>query len=367
MRRIRILGGGIAGLTAAINLARANLAVEIHERKHCCGKSIEDFQFLENWTFKEDALDMLQHMHIEPNFYLKPWYSQEIISPSGKKYVGTSGQPLMYLTKRGHQHGSLDRSLEKQVVRLNIPIVYNSEMAVTDADIIATGVRKPAFIASGVKFALEHPDRSIVILDDRLSFQMYSYLIVNDNEGELVSINPVQTNRHIARLNRTIERFERILGIPIEPDHKRFAAQVSFPFIRPARVKNRYYTGEAAGFQDCLAGFGMMYAFKSGYFAARSIIENRDYDRLWQKDFIRPMEISVRNREIFDGLSNRGYEILVDVLNTDNKVIQKLLGGNDLRQILKKVYNYSIPRPLHTILSSYKRQNQRGADKLRQS
>ena len=355
MRCIKILGGGIAGLTAAINLAKAGLTVELHERKHYCGKHTEDFQFLENWTFKADALDMLRGMHIETNFYIKPWYSQEIISPSGKKHAGTSSQPLMYLIKRGNQQGSLDRSLEKQVVRQNIPIVYKSELDINDADIIATGAGKPAFIATGVKFAIDHPDRSMVILDDHLSFQMYSYLIVNDNEGVLVSINPMQRNDHIERLNLTIERFERVLSTKIEPDRRRFAARVSFHFIRPAKVKNRFFIGEAAGFQDCLAGFGMMYAFKSGYFAAKSIIDNSDYDRLWQGDFIKPMEISARNRQIFEKLSNRGYEILVDVLKTDNKVIRKLLGGNDLRQILKIVYNYSIPQPLRTLLLSYKR------------
>jgi flavin-dependent dehydrogenase len=97
----------------------------------------------------------------------------------------------------------------------------------------------------------------------------------------------------------------------------------------------------------------MMYAFKSGYFAARSIIDGCDYDRLWQEDFLKPMEISVANRQIFKKLSNRGYETLVDVLNSKNIVIRKLLGGNDLRLILKKIYNYSIPQPLRQLLFAY--------------
>ena len=33
MNRIKILGGGIAGLTAAISLKRAGIAVEVHEKK----------------------------------------------------------------------------------------------------------------------------------------------------------------------------------------------------------------------------------------------------------------------------------------------------------------------------------------------
>ena len=353
MKRIRILGGGIAGLTAAINLKKAGIAVEVHERKDYCGKHTRDFQFLENWTFDEDVLDLLRKMHIEADNYIKPWYTQEIISPSGKKYVGTSNEPLMYLIKRGNQPGSLDSSLEKQAGRESIQILHNSDLSIKDANIVATGIKKPTFIATGINFTFKHPDRSIVILDDKLSPKMYSYFIVSDNIAEIVSINPVQSGDHIKRLSLTISRFEQILGTKIKSGARKFSAAVSFCFLRPAKINNRYFIGEAAGFQDCLAGFGMMYAFKSGYFAAKSIIENCDYDRLWQEDFMKPMEISVRNRQIFEKLSNRGYETLVDVLNSENKVIKKLLGGSDLRFILKKVYNYSIPQPLRPFLDSY--------------
>ena len=352
MRRIKILGGGIAGLTAAIYLKQADLDVEVHERKHYCGKHSKDFQFLENWTFDEDALDILRNMHIQTDFFIKPWYTQEVFSPSGKKYVGTSRKPLMYLIKRGSQHGSLDRSLEKQAVRKNIPIVHKSELSIRDADIVATGIKKPTFIATGVRFAVELPDRSIVILDDTMSLKMYSYLIVNDNVGQIVSINPVQRGGHIDRLKQTIRRFEQILATKLDSGGRIFSAAVSFYFLRSAKVNDQYFVGEAAGFQDCLAGFGMMYAFKSGYFAAKSIIESCDYDRMWQEDFMKPMQNSIRNRRIFEKLSNPGFETMVDVLNSENNIIRKLLGGNDLRMILKKVYNYSIPKRLRPILRS---------------
>ena len=51
VRTVLIAGGGIAGLTCAINLAARGIPVEIHEAKRYCGKAIRDFEFLENWTF----------------------------------------------------------------------------------------------------------------------------------------------------------------------------------------------------------------------------------------------------------------------------------------------------------------------------
>ena len=116
-----------------------------------------------------------------------------------------------------------------------------------------------------------------------------------------------------------------------------------------ARIKNQCLIGEAAGFQDCLAGFGMIYALKSGYHAARSIIENSDYDRLWQADMLKPMAVSRTNRFLFERLSNDGYEKLVKMLDSPNSAILKLLGGDDLQHILKKTYNHSLSyflRPL---------------------
>ena len=177
MQSIKIVGGGIAGLTAAINLKKAGLDVEVHERKDYCGKHTNDFQFLENWTFDKDPLDILQSVHIRTDFYIRPWFSQEIVSPSGRTYIGTSNGPLMYLIKRGGQQGGLDRLLERQAIRNQVNIVYNSKLSIKEADIVAIGINKPTFIASGVKFACEHPDRSIVILDDDLSFKIYNFSI----------------------------------------------------------------------------------------------------------------------------------------------------------------------------------------------
>ena len=65
MKTITILGGGIAGLTAAINLKGAGIDVEVHERKKFCGKHTHDFQFLENWTFQKDALAILKDLNIQ--------------------------------------------------------------------------------------------------------------------------------------------------------------------------------------------------------------------------------------------------------------------------------------------------------------
>lgn len=349
MTTVRILGGGLSGLTAAINLRRAGVEVEVHERKRFCGKHTNDFQFLENWTFEDDALAILQNLNIQTNFYIKPFHSLELISPSLKKCLKRSSRPLMYLVKRGSREDSIDHALQKQAKDANIPIILKSKLNADDADIIATGIKEPTFIVTGITFPFDHPDKAITLLDDRLSLGMYSYFVVNDNVGQITTINPADRKDHKARFDLAVKRFEEILNSKVTTITYRFAAPGSLYFLKQAKLNNQYLIGEAAGFQDCLAGFGMMYALKSGYHAAQSMIRNDDYDHLWQADMLKPMEVSRTNRFLFERLSNDGYEKLVKMLDSQNSAIVKLLGGEDLQYILKKIYNHSLSyflRPL---------------------
>jgi flavin-dependent dehydrogenase len=351
LKTIKILGGGIAGLTAAINLRRAGIDVEVHERKQFCGKHTNDFQFLENWTFEEDVLDILKSINIRINFYTKSWYSQEILSPSLKSYFGKSSTPLMYLIKRGQAEDSLDCSLEKQAHHANAKIIFESDLRQDDADIIATGIKKPTAIASGIKFGLNHPDKTLVLLDDNLAFKWYAYFIVNDNIAEIVSINPVEIKDQKERLDRTVRRFEEFLKIKVDPGSERFSAPANIYYLENASINNQLFVGEAAGFQDCLAGFGMNYAFKSGYYAAQSIIEKRNYDELWKNDLLKPMEVSSRNRYLYEKLSNRGYERAIQLISSNNFIIMRILGGKDMGRIMKKIYNRCFPNLLRPFVT----------------
>jgi flavin-dependent dehydrogenase len=342
MPTIKIIGGGIAGLTAAINLRRAGRPVEVHERKGFCGKKSNDFQFLENWTDTRDVLDLLRECNVDTGFYAKPWFANEFLGPSNRHHIGRSKAPLMYLVKRGIQEGSIDRCLHRQALACGVRVIHRSNLSVREADIVATGPGRPSFIAVGVKFGFSGPDRSVVLLDNRLSRHFYSYFIVNDCMAEITCVNSAGTMGLLGRLERTIRAFEHRLGIPIGPVEERFAGKVCFGREMDADLSRRYYIGEAAGFQDALAGFGMVYAFKSGYYAARSLVEKSDYDRQWKKDFGRLLYISGRNRRQYNRLTNRDLEALVGILNSSKPLIRAFTGGTDLRRFMRRLYTSPI-------------------------
>lgn len=340
MKAIRILGGGISGLTAAVNLKKHGVDVEVYERKNRCGKQTNDFQFLENWTFEEDVLDFLKSINIRTDFYKKPVKSVELLSPNLAKYRGKSKKILMYLIKRGKAKDSIDHSLERQAKNMGIKIFYNSKLKETEADIIATGIKGASVMAIGVKFRLKHPDKSVVLLDNNLSLNWYSYFIANDGVGEIVCINPAGTKDINQRMQATIEAFKKILHIKIKKIDERFGAPVSLEYLDNALIKNQYLIGESAGFQDHLAGFGMRYAFMSGYLAAKSISENSDYNGLWRKAFLKPLQISAANRKVFEKLTNEDFDKGIRLLK-NNSMAKKLI-GKDLKTILRRVYNAEV-------------------------
>ncbi|RLF88431.1 hypothetical protein DRN43_05810 [Thermococci archaeon] len=66
MKKVKILGGGVSGLTCAINLAREGVDVEVYEIRPNSGCRFHgDFQGLENWSSHQDALRDLQGKNID--------------------------------------------------------------------------------------------------------------------------------------------------------------------------------------------------------------------------------------------------------------------------------------------------------------
>jgi len=344
MKPIKVLGGGISGLSAAINLRKAGCAVEVYEKKDYCGKHTNDFQFLENWTSEEDVLGYLRRINIKTDFYIKPCKSLDMFSPFLKKYTGKSSKPFMYLVKRGKSKDSIDSCLERQAKKAGVKIVYNSNLKPSQADIIAIGPKTFAAIGSGIMFRCNLPDMSAVLFDNNISLKGYSYFIVNDKIGGITNTNFVFVKDLKKRLRKTIEKFEKIYGIRVKNILERFSGGVTYNIIKTAKNKNRLFVGEAAGFQDALAGFGMRYAFKSGFYAAQSIIQKKDYDKLWKKDFLKTYRVSFNNRLLFQQLSNKHLDKLFDLFINRSLLIRILFRTNDFRMILRKSYTTNITK-----------------------
>lgn len=79
-------------------------------------------------------------------------------------------------------------------------------------------------------------------------------------------------------------------------------------------------------------GFGMRNAMVSGYLAAKSIIEKKDYEILAKEYFKNKLKASVVNRYLWDNFSKGNY---VYILN-------KIKKSKNILNLLKSYWNYNI-------------------------
>jgi flavin-dependent dehydrogenase len=343
MSRVLIAGGGIAGLTCAINLARRGIPVEVHEAKRYCGKAIRDIEYLENWTRQEDALETVERCGLQLSFDHRPILSFRAYSPSLRGVTVSASAPLMYRVWRGPAPGSLDESLERQAKDLGVAIRYASRLPEERAAVVAWGPRRPNLLVAGIEFRTPAQDSIEVLTDDACAPQFYAYRIVDGGRGVVVTAYPARRTDGRPLLERTVRRFQEVRTVTMTAI-RRFGYGGALRVPSTAIRDGRLYVGEAAGFQDCLFGFGMRYAMLSGALAARALAEGEDYDRLWRGAFGHQLSVGARNRRLYSRFGNPGYESMIRILASRNPVVDRLRRGRDAREFLAHVYGRRMPR-----------------------
>jgi flavin-dependent dehydrogenase len=324
MKTIRILGAGISGLTAAINLAKEGYDVEVLERFSDVGEKYKlNFEGLENWT--TDIMKLLKKINIKANFKNKGFNEVTWYSPSFRKAILKDKTPFFYLVERGGKN-SLEYSLKKQALDLGIRFIFNSKSS--DANIISVGARKPMAFGFGTFYEnVDFKDSVIGILSNKIAPSGYFYIHIWNKRATVCTttrdIKNIKDLRNIHKRNLKIDICRELLTNSKEKHE--FSGFVNYNVPISAFIDGRIYTGEAAGFQDAFLGFGMKYAFLSGYFAAKSIIDNLSYDELWKKCFKNELKRTLYPRFYISLFGDRMYEKIIKFLqyNEDHKSILK--------------------------------------------
>jgi flavin-dependent dehydrogenase len=328
---VSIVGAGPAGLTAAIVLRKNGIPVRVYERFPDVGHRLNlDFQGLENWSTERDVTEILKEMGIDINFLCVPYYEGIVHAPELKPVRVTSKRPMFYLVKRGSIPGTLDMGLKEQAESLGVEFVFNHRVIdFRKTTIVGTGPQSADAIAIGMTFTTSLADTAAGVFDDNIASKGYAYLLVHRGFGTLATLLYSDFSRQSEYFERAVNFFHDQYGLDIR-DEKKFVSYGNF-FLRDARLRSdNLYVGESAGFQDYLWGFGMRYAFHSGFLAARSIMDATDYEVLWQKQLKPMLETSIVNRFLIETFGHAGYRYLA----------RKLVNGDPCR-FLRRHYNYS--------------------------
>lgn len=309
--RVRIVGGGLSGLTTAIQLARRGVDVEVFERRSARGMAPGlRCDAVENWTTPNDLGALLPAWGIDAKPF-HPATSIEVCTYDGERHALCSNRPLLYLVKRGSELGCLDRALSQQAKDLGVRIRHGQTLPRRDADVWAVGSPGAGcFLDVGITFRTSSADRVAILFDTRLTPKACAYLIVIDGVGTLAVLLTQQFRLARAFLGETVAAFQRIEPFDLRDARmhggfggatRAVALATSVPLV----------VGEAAGFLDYLWGFGIRHAMLSGVLAARALLEGGSYENLVAREIQPLVQSSLINRKLYEHAGNRLYRTLI--------------------------------------------------------
>lgn len=291
----------------------------VYERRPAVGARFnDDFQGLENWTGGVDVLAELAGLGIEHNFAATPILRGQVFNPRQSPLEVVAPEPLVYLVRRGPKAGSLDQGLLEQATALGVRVRLGESRPAHSVDIVATGPRRVRALVMGTTFESGLGDGAYAIVDDHLAPKGYAYLLVAGGKATLTSVLFREFKGAKTYFGNAVDAFVRLTGQRIEPPY-RWSGFGSFGPPRSAKVNGRLLVGEAAGFQDSLFGFGIRWALLSGALAARSLLEEQDYDALWQARIGPYLQASAVNRCFYKKLGRVAYYLLWWALGTTRR------------------------------------------------
>jgi len=300
--KTNIVGAGIAGMTAAINLSKFGKSVVIYEKNDSIGASRHgDLEGIENWILSKNLPESIAECGIDFNGIPKFPIFEFFVHLNGIKPVKIKSQePFFYLVKRGTSSDSFDNYLAEICNSLNVKFLFNQNYDISIADINATGAYRAAAYIRGAQIVTDLPNQVHLLLGKEFAPRGYAYLIINDGFGTMATAFK-KSGRVNDPLNPCIQYFNT-LGFDFKVKST-FANSGSFNLPNLWDIKNPIKIGEAGGYQDYLFGFGMRLAMYSGLSAAYKLSGKNFQSKIINRELNIKRRISFANRLLFENLS----------------------------------------------------------------
>lgn len=309
---VKILGAGLGGLSAAINLAGGGRDVIVYEKRRTVGLAgPPNFQSTRRTI--SDFRNYLKSLGLKAEFEYRTCSKATLVTRNRILDV-TIPEPAC-LVCRGDKK-SLEYGLYKTALEKGIKFGFDSAMSKSKVDIVSSGPSRADMVAYGAVYENEcfDRDRFLLMFDDRFSPKGWYFYITPHFDGTIEAVNVVG-RQHAPFVKplfyKAIERegIKEIIGNRKEICKIGGVGTVELP--KSAVKDGRYYVGEAAGFQDPFMGFGMNFALESGKLAADAILHGRDYDSEWKRMFLGRMKFDFARRFIMSVFGDRVFEFIL--------------------------------------------------------
>ena len=186
---IKILGGGLAGLTAAITLKHRGYDPIVYEKQQACGLSRHgDFEGFETWNICQEPLNFLDHIGISPTFKSKAVYSFTVHFDTFDPLKLNCSDPFFHLVKRGPEPGDIDQDFQNQALASGVEIRFGYSPDADRMNVISAGPAKANAYIRGFTFKSDHEDQVHLFMNTTISETAYAYLIIWNNVATLAAV-----------------------------------------------------------------------------------------------------------------------------------------------------------------------------------
>ncbi len=320
---IRIAGAGLAGLAAALTLAKTGHSVEVYERKsRLLPSSGPHTEAVRNYR-PVDALEELRAF----GFDLHPFSVVRRTIRYSPHFRNVLHGPAHYLFLRGRDEITVDQLLFRRASSVGVKFHFGSALNPQEADIAATGPPARGFnlLGAGYIFSTEGSSLDLEtaygLFDNQIAPSGYLVITPGPTFHSIYSVSwkELRFDRLLSMTERAFEIpwIREILGVSKRLGTIHGKAHFKEDPIAESIRNGTLLAGESGGFQDAVAGFGFRYAVISGSLAARAIAEGQDYRDLLKGVFRNEFIDAFSLRKRLNRASNEDYDSMIASLGPE--------------------------------------------------
>lgn len=324
--RVAIIGAGPGGLACAHELERCGVRPDIYEQRPRPGDLVDHVGVLLQ-VMNRPVKDPLKEIEAKYHITIKPLQPIKRIIMQSPRASGSVYGSLGYLIKRGQAADTLENQL---CALVKTPVRYNSRAdcaalaSAYDYVVVATGtyhqtkisgcwedIYKTWLMGATVLGTFE-PNVLKMWVNTEYAGHGYAYLTPFDNKS--ASLILVADNANRDNIGDYWRKFWQTENLRYEISSLWDLEHVA-GFVYPHQAENILFVGNAGGFMEPLLGFALFDTVKSGVFAARSIVEGKQYEDYLAR-LVENIRISVNLRRVLNRFTNRDYDRLISCLTT---------------------------------------------------